>query len=105
MALVDCEECGAPVSDTAAACPKCGAPLNSSLTALHPPVDVNALQAVRRYKRLQIVGAVLMCVGVVACAAHELPLSASTFMPGLLIFLGARIAARRKRGQGLPPSA
>ena len=34
MALINCEECGGKVSDTAAACPHCGAPVSAESKAI-----------------------------------------------------------------------
>ena len=34
MALINCEECGAEVSDRAPSCIKCGTPLNQDITDL-----------------------------------------------------------------------
>ena len=94
MALIDCEECGAEVSDKAAACIKCGAPLNSTLTALGPAERVVTTQQTgKKYKGVQLVGAALMCVGVVSCVGKEPGIFAGTFTLGLLVFFGARIGA------------
>lgn len=37
MALFNCPECGAQISDKAAACPKCGVTINRTPTVINPP--------------------------------------------------------------------
>ena len=94
MALIDCEECGAQVSDKAAACIKCGAPLNSTLTALGPAERVVTTQQTgKKYKGLQLLGAGMVCAGVVACTAKEPGAASGLMLIGLIVFLGARIGA------------
>ncbi|MEW8005257.1 MAG: zinc ribbon domain-containing protein [Candidatus Thiodiazotropha sp.] len=42
MALIDCEECGHKVSDTAATCPSCGAPIEAGhVTPSHSETYLN----------------------------------------------------------------
>jgi hypothetical protein len=94
MALIDCEECGVQVSDKAPACIKCGAPLNSTLTALGPAAGiVTTQQTGKRYKGAQLIGAVMMCAGVISCSAHEPGVAAGLTLVGLVVFLGARMGA------------
>jgi len=56
MALIKCPECGREVSDTARACPCCAYPLGA-------PTLIE--QTAKRWKSVQILGAVLMLLGLV----------------------------------------
>ncbi|MHA1523233.1 MAG: hypothetical protein ACTSY1_02360, partial [Alphaproteobacteria bacterium] len=79
MALIECEDCGAEVSDLAPACIKCGAPIGE---ALAPPVlrdesgflvaDGAAQQAVTPKSSggvFEFAGFVLIVAGMVGCVA------------------------------------
>lgn len=91
MALIECYECGAEISEKAKACIKCGAPVRHAVSQ-HGKI-ITTQQTGKKYKGAQLVGAALMCVGVVSCAAKEPLVAAPLSMLGLIVFLGARIGA------------
>lgn len=45
MALIQCSECGAPISDRAQACPKCGAPVDRKVKCADCGADIPASAA------------------------------------------------------------
>jgi hypothetical protein len=95
MALIECDECGARVSDKASACVKCGAPLNTGWVPL-ARADGTAMttqQTGKKYKGAQVVGVAMICAGVVSCTAKEPIVASGLLMVGLLVYLGARIGA------------
>jgi hypothetical protein len=65
MALIQCGECAQQVSDKAPACPRCGAPVAAGEAR---PV-VTTQQTAKRYKGMQLWGAVILCIGVVMMMA------------------------------------
>src|SRR5262245_7799197 len=112
MALIACSECGRQVSDKAVACPGCGNPLNPSAMALdrsETPVSVETqpgsvvtTQATGRGPKIvQLVGALIMIVGVISCSASgaEPKVGAAMLMfVGLIVFLAGRFAAWWRHG-------
>ena len=95
MALIECDECGAMVSDKASACVKCGAPLNTGMVPLAKADGkvVTTQQTGKKYKALQLLGVVMILAGVVSCTAKETTVAVGLLAIGLLVFLGARIGA------------
>lgn len=98
MALINCSECNAQISDKAAACIKCGAPIaqaNSETTPAPPAQQVVTTQQTgKRYKFGQVVGVIFVCLGVVSCLdgktdAATIPL----LLIGLATYLISVIAA------------
>jgi hypothetical protein len=101
MALVPCAECGRQISDKAAACPHCGNPL-SPAPAAPAPVSVATApgQAVtteatgKGWKVVQLVGALIMTAGAVACTASKTPgTGTQLFILGMIVFLAGRAGA------------
>lgn len=92
MALIACPACAREISKAAAACPHCGHPMNES----SKPVTI--AMTGKLYKAIMVAGAMLMIAGVASCTM-ALPEKRSAlpgytlFISGLLVFLGARIAA------------
>ena len=91
MALIECYECGAEISERAKACIKCGAPVRHAVSQNGKIITTQ--QTAKKYKGAQLAGAALMCVGVVSCVGKEPGIFVGTFTLGLLVYLGARIAA------------
>jgi hypothetical protein len=91
MALIECDECGATVSDKA--CIKCGAPLNTGMVPLARADGkvITTQQTGKKYKGLQLFGAALMCAGVVSGTVKEPIIAGSLLLIGLVIYLGARL--------------
>lgn len=84
MALIECSECKALISDAAKACPTCG----------NPTVElVTTQQTSKRFKAAQLAGAVLMLAGMVACNANSHGASQFLFLSGLSVWIFAKAAA------------
>lgn len=88
MALIACHECKKEVSSQAAACIHCGAPLTR---AADPASVVTTQQTAKRYKAMQLVGALMIVAGVVACSAGESRHSGWLWVLGFLVWLGGRL--------------
>jgi uncharacterized membrane protein YvbJ len=68
MAIVSCPECGASISDTAAACPNCGYALDAA--ARERPAAAEPVDRVDRLgRRPSIAGPILIIVLILAAAA------------------------------------
>lgn len=86
MAMMKCAECGTEISNKAAACVKCGAPTKTGV--------VTTQQTGKKYKGLQIVGALLLISGFVAMIVNasssgaEPPGAAAVGVPVLMIIAG-----------------
>ena len=94
MALVTCPDCGAEISDKAAACIKCGAPV-----AVAPTNGVVTTQQTgKTYKGLQFVGVVFLALGVGACASGSKDATVPLTMIGALLYAIGRIGAWWKHG-------
>ncbi|RZL89968.1 MAG: hypothetical protein EOP82_17310 [Variovorax sp.] len=100
MAMIQCDECDATVSDDkAVSCIMCGAPLHSAMAALSPTAaDVTTQQTGKKYKGLQSLGAGLLCAGVVSLTAKEPGVAVGLLMMGLMVLLGERVGAWWNRG-------
>jgi len=101
MALISCPECQQQISDKAAACPHCGSPQSAGIPKASETHVVTTQATAKKFKRAQMGGALLLCLGVVSCAIATQPptsgngLMASVFLQfgGLALYFGARIAA------------
>lgn len=91
MALIECTDCGAEVSDKAASCIRCGYPLTPATQHEQSPQPEHATttqQTGKTFKGAQALGALLVCVGVVSCAASD-GSGAGMGISGLLFLSGA----------------
>lgn len=62
MALVNCSECGNPVSTAAASCPKCGAPVGSDKIG----TPLSTIQKTSKHLKIQIIiSSLLCCIGII----------------------------------------
>lgn len=98
MALINCSECGAQVSDKAAACPQCGAPPAAAAKIGSEGGVVTTQQTGKGWKIAQAIAACLMIAGVTSCSLQNYPASAMLWMLGVMLWLGARIGAWWKHG-------
>lgn len=69
MALINCPECGATVSDRAAACPRCGCPVDGPAPAPEKPGKTRRFFASRKGERTLGVSERLGCLGVLLAVA------------------------------------
>lgn len=92
MALIQCPECATSISDLAAACPKCGAPVPRNTTTPTGAV-VTTQQTGKRFKAAELVGALMVAGGVVACTAQSTGAATFLLVVGLVVYLGARVGA------------
>lgn len=85
MALLQCPDCSASVSDAAPACVKCGKPLKP---AAHPQIE-------GRFRWLEWIGFILATLGVVSCAASGGAGTVGTVIGciGLFIFIVGRFSS------------
>jgi ribosomal protein L40E len=85
-AVVQCTECGAPVTAQAEGCPECGYP--AIVPQSNNADELESLQAsLKEYKLLQVLGIAVAGGGLVAAMA-ESPLAAAVSIAiGLLIYL------------------
>lgn len=99
MTMIRCPECAKDISDKAALCPNCGNPLQTSQVPLSVSTSdghaVTTEATGKHYKAAQLIGALIICAGVISCSAvHDAGMiSASFFLIGLVIFLFGRIGA------------
>ncbi len=64
MALIKCPECGADVSDKAAACPKCAHPIVESSTKQAQTAKVQTIKkTAKKYKVQMLIGVFLIILG------------------------------------------
>lgn len=89
MAMIDCPECGAHISDAAQSCPKCGKPLGGLITIQ---------QTSKPYKAVQLLGGVLMLGGMVACSAGADAGSYYLWMGGISCYVFAKAGAWWRNG-------
>lgn len=97
MALITCPDCQKQVSDQAPACPNCGRPI-----AAAQPHDkkVQTIEATgKKYKGMQLIGSLLVCLGVISCV-YEMnnPTPSSTLtvvlmVVGFLLMIAGRFGA------------
>ena len=98
MALIECSECAAHISDKAKVCIKCGAPVelpteSDDIDAKPSTRVVTTQQTGKPYKAAQAVGVVLILIGVVSCTASEFKTSVALNAVGLLLYIGGRMGA------------
>jgi hypothetical protein len=107
MALISCPECNQSISERAVACPHCGNPMARALPELataHVSVteeSVVTTQATGKGpKTVQVIGAMMIVVGVVACVANPASsVGAAGFsLLGLLVWLAGRFSAWWRHG-------
>ena len=84
MALIACSDCGAQISEQAAACIKCGRPMAAPPTAA--PTVQTIEQPGKQWKLLQALGSIALVLGMGSCmAAKDVSESPAT---AWLLFLG-----------------
>lgn len=98
MALINCSECNAQISDKAVACIKCGAPIaqpnQPAPTTPAPAVVVTTQQTSKKFKFGQVIGALLIFLGVVSCAdGHTDEATMPLLIVGVVVYLVSIIAA------------
>ena len=99
MAMIECGECGAGVSDKAPACVKCGAPLNSMMAALSPAAGVvTTQQPGKKFKALQLTGFACIAIGVIARAGAGEYWGTALAMLVVILFAAGRVLAWWKHG-------
>ena len=99
MALIECDECGAQVSDKAQACVKCGAPLHSAMAALGPAAGVVTIQQTgNKFKALQLIGFACIAIGVIARAGAGEYWGTALATLGVILFAAGRVLAWWKHG-------
>jgi uncharacterized membrane protein YvbJ len=102
--MIQCKECGAAISDKAITCIKCGAPLREEPTDEVITIDQTGREALtdqvitieqtgKIFKATQALGVMLVCVGVLACAAKDVGTAAWPFILGSALYLGSRVGA------------
>ena len=102
MAMIDCSECGAHISDKAQMCVKCGAPVINMVTAVDQvgSPDVSTAQPVvvteqtgKAFKGLQVLGVIIFLAGMVSCSESSMGVTAALWGVGTVIYVGARFGA------------
>jgi hypothetical protein len=95
MALIECPECRAQISDKAPTCIKCGAPVAvaTSNPAAPIPAVVTTQQTAKKYKLGQVIGSVLVLGGVVSCSSQDMGSSAVFFLVGGVVYFGSVFGA------------
>ena len=91
MAIIECPECGAQISDRAGNCPACGYPIASQVRrrGWDNDVQVVTIQRTRkRYKLMSLAGSVLMILGAFAMMGGA---GSGMFTAGIMIALLTRI--------------
>jgi len=88
MALIACMECGAEISDKAAACPKCGCPLAAPETDSAP--DPEQVITHRGGRHLEALGTLLVLGGLLIGMIWNGGLGGAMFVVGLVIFIIGR---------------
>ena len=89
--MIDCNECGKPVSTAAKACPACGHPMKVSGT-------VTTQATGKPYKFAELLGVILICCGVVSCVGNGGNTTALFFISGFVIYLAGRMGAWWQHG-------
>ena len=63
MSLIECPDCKKQISDHAPTCPNCGRPMSAP--------TIQTIEATGKiWKGIQLIGALLMCIGVISCVCH-----------------------------------
>lgn len=89
MAIIECKECAAKISDAAKSCPSCGNPMARVVTIE---------QTSKRFKLLQVVAVFFLLGGVVACTGESPQGSAIMWMIGVSLYIYSRIGAWWRNG-------
>lgn len=91
MSLNSCTECGTRLSSQAETCPDCGYPAAPRTNAAHGEVADSLHSTRKEYKLIQLLGAIVVIVGVTAAlldspiaAAVSIAIGAATYLTGLL---------------------
>lgn len=105
MALIECQDCCAQVSDRAQACPKCGGPMAAPRATA--PIQL-AQESSRKiytteqtgtpYKAAQLIGGAMLVVGLIAGLAGAVMGGGVIGFIGLVVYLGARLSGWRDHG-------
>ena len=94
MALIPCDDCKREISDATIACPHCGRPVGQR--------PVTTQQTAKRYKGLQLIGAIMVVSGITSVGVTISERSAEPtgamigsllFLFGFVIFLTGRLLA------------
>jgi hypothetical protein len=96
MSLIQCPDCGTPVSDLAASCVKCGRPISAAPPAMTLAAEARPTvieQTGKEWKMLQLASGVAMCIGTVTCAAGSTTASGWLWSLGLLGWFLGRFGA------------
>lgn len=88
MAMIDCPECSASISDAALSCPKCGNPMAEVITTQ---------QTSKRFKVVQLIAVAFMFAGMVSCSAGGEG-SAHLWMAGISLYIAAKTGAWWRNG-------
>ncbi|MDP2397634.1 MAG: hypothetical protein Q8M53_04685 [Burkholderiales bacterium] len=105
MSMIACPECAKEISDKAAVCPHCKKPAakmqnaaanaSPSIKTMTPAEDVTS-PAGKEWKIVQLIGGLLMVIGVVAWIGNSSDAGMVIFL-GCLIYLGGRLGAWRSQ--------
>lgn len=100
MALINCPECNQQVSDRAPSCPKCGCPIGATpVQAAGNGQYVTTQGTAKKHKGMQLVGSLIMALGVVMLiatwGAEDGPsaFGSLSVLTGFVVYLWARVAA------------
>lgn len=101
MSLISCPECAREISDRALSCPRCGTPMLSTGPALiqvqAPLGGTVSIEATgKRYKLLQLAGAIAITLAVVSCAVAaptSRDWSGFVFLTGIALYSVGRVGA------------
>lgn len=81
MALIQCPECGKKVSDKAPTCPNCGAPIRAHIIE----------KTGKRYKGYQLLGALLIAVGIMLAIVGNGEASDFLLITGVMMGIGGAL--------------
>ncbi len=88
MALINCSDCAADVSDKAAACPKCGAPVEGNKSVTAPSI----------IKIRSVLGVIALGLGLsVAAFSTIMPLNVSIILVPATFFFGILAIGKGRR--------
>jgi uncharacterized membrane protein YvbJ len=103
MALIACPECAKEISDKALICPHCGHPMrgrqsagtndSSATKGMTPEDDVTPQATGREWRIVQLIGGLMMIIGVVAWIGNSSD-AGMVFFLGCAIFLGGKLGPR-----------
>ena len=102
MALIECPECGAKISDAAEACPKCAYPISSSRHFVNKVGKVQTIEQTSKVLKIQkLISVMLMAISVIGCSiilasnpgepnTTAAAINGSLFWVGLLWYIAVR---------------